>query len=80
VEPKARNLILEVAPAMKDFELFEAPNFTLKKGCALPITRFAYKAVGQLLVVMCVLGPLRAGAQTATNLAVLKGFRSAEDL
>jgi hypothetical protein len=59
---------------MKDFELFAALIFALRKGCAPPITHFSYKASRQLLVVMCVLGPLPAGAQTATNLAVLKGL------
>jgi hypothetical protein len=29
---------------MKDFEPFEALNFTLPKGSELPIIRFAYKA------------------------------------
>jgi hypothetical protein len=74
VEPKARNLNFGGSPAMRDLALLEASNFTLQKGSALPITRFACKAVGQLLVVMCVLAPLRTGAQTATNLVVLKGL------
>ena len=33
---------------MQDFEVFEAPNFTLQKGSALPIARLAYKTVGHL--------------------------------
>jgi len=33
---------------MNDFEVFEAPNFTLQKGSALPVARLAYKALGRL--------------------------------
>ena len=31
-----------------DYEVFEAPNFTLQKGSALPVARLAYKALGRL--------------------------------
>ena len=33
---------------MNDFEVFEARNFTLQKGSALPVARLAYKALGRL--------------------------------
>jgi homoserine O-acetyltransferase len=33
---------------MQDYELFEAPNFALQKGAALPVARLAYKTLGKL--------------------------------
>ena len=33
---------------MNDFAIFEAPNFTLQKGSALPVARLAYKVLGRL--------------------------------
>jgi hypothetical protein len=66
--------ILELALAMKDFELLEATDFGLQTRGALSTTCFACRAVVQLLVVMCVLDALPAGAQTATNLTVLRGL------
>jgi homoserine O-acetyltransferase len=33
---------------MKDYQVFEAPNFILQKGSALPAARLAYKTVGRL--------------------------------
>jgi homoserine O-acetyltransferase/O-succinyltransferase len=33
---------------MSDHSIFEAPNFSLQKGGALPVARLAYKTLGTL--------------------------------